>query len=190
MQIVDVVLGLSAARQQPFDRQLGILRPLTGDAPQRIVENQFDRRARYRLAAARSVFLRRADARHRRPDADRRRPRRHQHPRRRPTDEFAAPLFDLSALAARRAVRALARSRRRRSIVVTDGGGDFSQGFEEAGELDRGAVGEYEDRVLGGVRGVEFAPGVDLERLSDEGEDHFRNILREGLHFEKSDPWT
>ena len=52
MQVVDVVLGLPGASQQTFDRQLGVLRPLPGNAPERVVENEFDSGTRDRLATA------------------------------------------------------------------------------------------------------------------------------------------
>ena len=45
VQVVDVVLGLAAAREQALDRQLGVLRPLAGDAAERVVEDEFDRGA-------------------------------------------------------------------------------------------------------------------------------------------------
>jgi hypothetical protein len=50
MQVVDVVLGLAITRQQALDRQLRILRPLPGETAERVVEDQFDRRPRHRLA--------------------------------------------------------------------------------------------------------------------------------------------
>ena len=55
MQIIDVVLGLPAARELPLDGKLGVLRPLAGGTAERIVEHQFDRRTRHRLAAARTI---------------------------------------------------------------------------------------------------------------------------------------
>jgi hypothetical protein len=55
VQVVDVVLGLSVARQQALDREFGILRPLTRQASERVVEDQFDRRPRYRLARSGTV---------------------------------------------------------------------------------------------------------------------------------------
>ncbi|EXI64562.1 MAG: hypothetical protein AW08_03646 [Candidatus Accumulibacter adjunctus] len=55
VQVVDVVLGLAATRQQALDRKFGILRPLAGEAPERIVEDQLDGSARHRLARARAV---------------------------------------------------------------------------------------------------------------------------------------
>ena len=63
-------------------------------------------------AAGRRQVLRRAHARHRRPDAGRARPRRHQRAGRRQADEFAAALLHLPALAAGGTVRATARGRR------------------------------------------------------------------------------
>ncbi|EXI91438.1 MAG: hypothetical protein AW12_01265 [Candidatus Accumulibacter sp. BA-94] len=55
VQVVDVVLGLAAARQQALDREFGILRPLAGETAERIVEDQFDGSARHRLARAGAV---------------------------------------------------------------------------------------------------------------------------------------
>ena len=66
-------------------------------------------------AAGRRTLLRRADARHRRPDADRfARPRRCEHPRSRPPDAEPAAVFDVPALAARGTLRAAPRGGRPR----------------------------------------------------------------------------
>ncbi len=42
VQIVDVILGLTVARQQALDRQFGVLRPLAAQAAERVVEDQLD----------------------------------------------------------------------------------------------------------------------------------------------------
>ena len=55
MLVVDVVLGLTSARQQALDRQLGVLRPLAGDTPERVVEDQFDGCARHRFEPAGTI---------------------------------------------------------------------------------------------------------------------------------------
>ena len=55
VQIVDVVLGLAATRQQALDRQLRVLRPLPGKPPERIVEDQLDGCPRDRLARSRTI---------------------------------------------------------------------------------------------------------------------------------------
>ena len=55
VQVVDVVLGLPGTRQHALDRQLGVLRPLAGNAPERVVEDEFDSGTRDRLATAGTV---------------------------------------------------------------------------------------------------------------------------------------
>ena len=55
MQIINVVLGLPAARELPLDGKLGVLGPLTSSTAERIVKHQFDRRTRHRLASARTI---------------------------------------------------------------------------------------------------------------------------------------
>ena len=53
--VVDEILGLAVAGQHPLDRKLGVLRPLPGNAAQRIVEDQLDGGTRNRLAPAGAV---------------------------------------------------------------------------------------------------------------------------------------
>src|SRR5262249_47900909 len=48
--IVDVVRRLAVALQDPLDRDLGVLRPLSRRPPQAVVEEELDARARDRLA--------------------------------------------------------------------------------------------------------------------------------------------
>ena len=55
VQVVDVILGLPGTRQQALDRQFCVLRPLAGDAAQRVVENQLDSGTRHRFARSRAV---------------------------------------------------------------------------------------------------------------------------------------
>ena len=50
--VVDEVIRLASPGQHPLDRQFRILRPLPERAAKKIVENQFDRSARHRLAIA------------------------------------------------------------------------------------------------------------------------------------------
>ena len=47
--------GITVARQQPLDRQLRILTPLSADPPFAVVEEELDRRAPDRLAVAGAV---------------------------------------------------------------------------------------------------------------------------------------
>ena len=53
--VVDGVGGVAAAVEHALDRNLGVLRPLPGGAPELVVERQLDRGARRRLAGARAV---------------------------------------------------------------------------------------------------------------------------------------
>ncbi len=53
--VVDVIGGVAAAVEHALDRDFGVLRPLAGGAPEFVVERQFDRGARRRLARARAV---------------------------------------------------------------------------------------------------------------------------------------
>ena len=53
--VIDVVLGLAAARQQALDRQFRVLRPLAGNPPERVIKHQLDGSSRNRLAPARTV---------------------------------------------------------------------------------------------------------------------------------------
>ena len=89
---------------------------------------------------ARAV-LRRAGARHRRPDADRRRQRRGQHPRRRQADELAQALLDVPAVDAVGAVRAPARSGRpgkaQARVLLRRGAPAVQRGAQGAAREDR-----------------------------------------------------
>ena len=55
VQVVDVILGLTTARQQALDGQLRILRPLSAEATERVIEDEFDGCPRHRLATAGTV---------------------------------------------------------------------------------------------------------------------------------------
>ena len=55
MLVVDVVIGIAVARQHALDTQFGVLPPLPADAPQRIVEHQFDTGARRGFAQGGAV---------------------------------------------------------------------------------------------------------------------------------------
>ncbi|OQA31436.1 MAG: hypothetical protein BWY57_02349 [Betaproteobacteria bacterium ADurb.Bin341] len=55
LQIIDEIIGLAVAGQHALDRQLGVLRPLAQRPAQRIVENEFNRGARHRRPAGRTV---------------------------------------------------------------------------------------------------------------------------------------
>jgi hypothetical protein len=51
LHVVDVIAGIAGPGQHPLDRDLGVLRPLSGRLAVAVVEQQFDRGARCRLAA-------------------------------------------------------------------------------------------------------------------------------------------
>ena len=55
LDIVDVIAGIAGPCQNPLDRNLGILRPLSGRLAVAVVEQQFDRSTRSRLAPGRAV---------------------------------------------------------------------------------------------------------------------------------------
>ena len=55
LQVVDEVIRLPLPGQHALDRQFGVLRPLAHGPAERVVEDQFDGRARHRLAVGRAV---------------------------------------------------------------------------------------------------------------------------------------
>src|SRR5439155_13873112 len=55
VRAIDVVARLAVALQDALHRDLGVLRPLSGGAAERIVERELDRRPRERRAIHRAV---------------------------------------------------------------------------------------------------------------------------------------
>jgi hypothetical protein len=55
VRAVDVIARLAVALQDASHRDLGVLRPLAGGAPERVVEAELDRGARERRAVERAV---------------------------------------------------------------------------------------------------------------------------------------
>ena len=109
----------AAARPQGPARDAAVRRRQRAAVPDRLRQRlrglgrRHPARAAGARAAGRGQVLRRADAQHRRPAADRtRRQGRGQHPRRRQADDRAEALFDVAAVDAVRALRAAAGSRR------------------------------------------------------------------------------